>query len=572
LNLKKKYNSTRVSNRSVFEAAHGIDMGMTKTGTDIELKRTARTQRPIEWLLWITAVIFIVLGICGIVGTWSFDPSKRLIIEHLIYSSDYFLLNIGFLLLFLALYFLLELKKPKFYERINYQIMIPLVLTIIGICGFLWVMAVVSVPSTDSARLYNTAASLADGDPSIFKDSSYQYYFTLHPYQLGAVALLQVILTLFPDASYLGPQIVNVLALIISYAGLYAIIYRLSHHDKRVLFLTVILSLFSLQPIFFCTFVYGNLCSFACSIWAVYSLIRWLNDGKGIRLSLILLSFAVLFKPNAWIAAIAVAIILLCVMLKRKQWKVIVPLVLCIAMPWSLQHGVQYYYEQISGVSFGSGLSSKVWLAIGMNNSSRAPGWYSEIPAFTEGQTEQNATVEETESAADVIISERLSLFLKDPVYALKFYAQKITSEWEEPTYECFWLSEVRKHGAELPSTAYEIYYGNTNAFLREWMDLSSDACYLFSAIGMAALSLKMRRKRKLKQLDDTALTDSLSWSILPMIVLGGFLYHTIFEAKSQYLLIYYLYLLPIAAYGISVLAQSFVSWVNRLETRNLNK
>ena len=37
---------------------------------------------------------------------------------------------------------------------------------------------------------------------------------------------------------------------------------------------------------------------------------------------------------------------------------------------------------------------------------------------------------------------------------------------------------------------------------------------------------------------------------LLPLIVLGGLLYHLLFEAKSQYALPYFVLMLPVAAYG----------------------
>ena len=41
---------------------------------------------------------------------------------------------------------------------------------------------------------------------------------------------------------------------------------------------------------------------------------------------------------------------------------------------------------------------------------------------------------------------------------------------------------------------------------------------------------------------------------ILPITVFGGFLYHTISEGKSQYIMPYYILLLGFAAYGICML------------------
>ena len=50
----------------------------------------------------------------------------------------------------------------------------------------------------------------------------------------------------------------------------------------------------------------------------------------------------------------------------------------------------------------------------------------------------------------------------------------------------------------------------------------------------------------------------------LPVTVLGGFLYHMIFEAKSQYIFVYAMYLIPLAALGLAVLSDGLSRAVRR--------
>ncbi|NCB33633.1 MAG: hypothetical protein EOM64_07085 [Erysipelotrichia bacterium] len=529
-------------------------------------KHTEVCFRIMETIMLVTSVVFIALGVCGLSVTWTFDPSRHLILEHLISGNDYVLLNIGFLIMFTALYLLLEVRMPGYEKKIRFYILIPCVLGIIGLCGYLWVLDVVSVPSTDSAKVYMIASELASGNTSILSQDIYNYYLVMHPYQLGTVALLEMILLLFPSGSYIGPQLVNVTALLIAYCGLYMIVWQLTSKSRKALFLSVILSLFSVQAIFFCTFVYGNLCSFACSVWSIFFLIRWLKIRKGMIFCLLLLSMSVVMKANAWITAIAFCIVLLLVMLQSRNPKIMIAAGLSLLLPWCSQRGIQKYYEQISGVAFGNGLSSRVWLAIGMNVSTRAPGWYSEIPPLSNTSLIQDATIGETETAAETIIQERLSLFRRDPLYALSFYAKKITSEWEEPTYECFWLSEVRRHGAEITDLANEIYYGGTRVLLQEWMDVSADGRYFFGGLGMLALYIRYRKKRK-QGVTEAEFSAEAAYLILPLILFGGFLYHAIYEAKSQYLLIYYLYLIPLSAWSMTIVGSKFMNWVRIQES-----
>ena len=71
---------------------------------------------------------------------------------------------------------------------------------------------------------------------------------------------------------------------------------------------------------------------------------------------------------------------------------------------------------------------------------------------------------------------------------------------------------------------------------MRAWQQ----ALYLLSAVGVWRIWRDGRR--------------SAASLILPVTVLGGFLYHMLFEAKSQYIYTYAVYLLPLAAQGLCTL------------------
>ena len=55
---------------------------------------------------------------------------------------------------------------------------------------------------------------------------------------------------------------------------------------------------------------------------------------------------------------------------------------------------------------------------------------------------------------------------------------------------------------------------------------------------------------------------------ILPLVVLGGFLYHMIFEAKSQYIYVYMMYLVPIAAQGLCEVEYQLRKLMQRSKSR----
>lgn len=69
----------------------------------------------------------------------------------------------------------------------------------------------------------------------------------------------------------------------------------------------------------------------------------------------------------------------------------------------------------------------------------------------------------------------------------------------------------------------------------------------LFQSLVYAAVLFALWRLRK-----DAAMEQLF----LPLVILGGFLFHTLWEAKSQYIFPYFVCLLPWAAAGLSQAAE----------------
>ena len=72
-------------------------------------------------------------------------------------------------------------------------------------------------------------------------------------------------------------------------------------------------------------------------------------------------------------------------------------------------------------------------------------------------------------------------------------------------------------------------------------MNAAQNVVFGLSAVGGARL---MKKK------------DDMAALALPVTILGGTLYHLIFEAKAQYAYPYMVYMLPLAAAGLCALAE----------------
>ena len=107
-------------------------------------------------------------------------------------------------------------------------------------------------------------------------------------------------------------------------------------------------------------------------------------------------------------------------------------------------------------------------------------------------------------------------------------------SQWNEPTCEALWVNQF--HSGEFSRIVQSIYDGKLYTVLEEYMNLFQSLVY------RAVLFLLWKRKK--------------SWSMeqlfLPLVILGGFFFHTLWEAKSQYIFPYFVCLLPCAAAGLA--------------------
>lgn len=122
-----------------------------------------------------------------------------------------------------------------------------------------------------------------------------------------------------------------------------------------------------------------------------------------------------------------------------------------------------------------------------------------------------------------------------DPRMAAAFFRDKLLSQWLEPTYSTMWYGNLCEKTGGLAQAVFT-QDGLVRALLEGYMKISQQAFYILAVLGLIGTLLT---KRSVAQL------------ILPLTILGGLLYHMIFEAKSQYIYVYALFMIPLAARGL---------------------
>lgn len=454
-------------------------------------------------------------------------------LESVIYYNDSFVFNLIYLAVGLLLCFLIvpRMNKIPIWAEIAFVFLWTLIL------GCIWVNSSMLSPTEDSYMVSSASVNFAGNNFDPLNDE----YFSNYSFQLGYVLFNEILVRIHnlftPFESYTFLEILNVVFLAAAYAGIILLIDRI-FPDKRVRHLTAVILLLSIQPIIFCTFIYGIIPGLMFAVWAIYFEVLYLQKSSipfGI-ISIVLIAIAVMVKSNYLIFLIAMLITAFVKMFGRKKFiHDIVYIILAGAVAMSVSPIVKASYENRSGIKIGDAVPYSSWIAMGLNESDLAPGWYSW--KYTVGNMEDNN--HDADAAGDVSkkeISHRLSLFFHSSQYTHDFFYKKTVSQWNETSYQSIWNNQVRNYSDR--GSIAEWVCGKGEMSVKKYMDIFTQL--IFAGVLLGVL-MCLKNKNFLS-------------AVIPMIIFGGFLYHTISEGKSQYIMPYYILMTGFAAYGICAL------------------
>ncbi|WP_407386423.1 glycosyltransferase family 39 protein [Ruminococcus sp.] len=491
--------------------------------------------------IYLIAVLFALLSVGSILQTCRIDQANPYA-ELVNFDNDFFLGNLALIgLSILGALFLL--RKNISIGKVSTRFIVIVMLLVSTIISLAWITLVRSIASGDAMILLNTARDAAKNTYQSFH-TSYDYYgnysyYLFFPYQLGYVFFAEILYRIFGTASSdILFQIPNVIALDFIYVGMVMIAKRLFQR-RSVTNLTAILLTLCFQPMFMTTFTYGILLGLAFSVWSVYHVIRFIQDGKIVNaiLAVVLMSVSVLLKYNNMIVMAAVCIALVLHIIDKKKLIAIAVVAAMILCPIGLQKAVIASYAARSGAELNKEVSQTMFAYMGICDSGMAPGWWN--AKAMEVLRDNHMDVEKANQISSQGISDRMRELTTSGQF-FEFYKKKFLSQFNEPAYESIWLSQVRKHnypeGEKLPAVVDSVYTGGLHKVLDIWFNYFTMMIFISFTAAMIWLIFK-------KKLNTAML-------ILPVTILGAFFYHMMFEAKSQYILPYFILMIPFAAYG----------------------
>lgn len=373
-------------------------------------------------------------------------------------------------------------------------------------------------------------------------------YYKNYSYQLGYILLNEIfirIASVFTNIENLVfLEAGNILFLAASYIAI-LLINNIIFRNDLINRITVFVMAFAIQPLIFSSFLYGIMPGLTFALYAVYFEIAYLKKEKikfGI-LSCIFIAVAVMTKPNYIIFLIAMMIIAFTKSFKFKKdphrkiniymCKCFIYIIVTTILGLSANSIAKNIYEYRSGVEFGDSVPYTCYISMGMNEAWNAPGWYNyDYTLVPFSDANGNADIASKHAVEN--IKERLEFFSDNPKYFQDFFFKKAASQWNETSYECLNLNKSMGCYTQRGKLA-EWSLGEGEQGLLDYMDYYSQFIYISVFIGILAA---LRKKN----------SDHIT---LPLIFLGGFLYHIISEAKSQYCMPYFICMIGFAPYGI---------------------
>lgn len=432
----------------------------------------------------------------------------------------------------------------------------------------------------DSTMTMSIAEKFAIGDMSIFNDSIDglavsdmkvgTQYFVFYPYQSGIISFFTLLFKAFGDKAPLAIQIANIVSNVGSIIMLSLVGFLTTDNDKVKIAIPIALGM-CVPSLLYSSFLYGNQIGFffatvfiAMNAYALNADMPMPKKVALVLLSAIPMSLMMIIKSTFIVIAMAIAIVWIIELLLHfgiKNAVCFISFIVAIVLSNAAGKLPQSYFENALGYSFGQGMPKTAWIAIGLQDNSvlDMPGWWNAGALKRQNDT-GNDYEKQADGAAKDIKTELVKM-LHNPAYTAWFFGKKLGSEWLAPDFQSRYFAGVdyenidgnKENRRQFNLTERDYAIPDKKALsieraidqadeLMPFMDGYQTLIYAGAFVSCLAIV-----KRNKKNRDGTQSIQLL----LPCIFIIGAAVYVLWEAKAQYLLPFFMCLIPVAAPGI---------------------
>ena len=417
-------------------------------------------------------------------------------------------------------------------EQLEEKKLFRLLTAIYSVMAVYLILNVDDTLRADAKTVFHTALEVKAGIYSAFQPGHYLYRY---PHQLGLVLYDQILSVFSENVRFVF--LVNFLLVL----GINRIIWKLSDelfHDRLTNTLTILLGFAFLPQFFFILFAYSLIPGFFFMLLGFYHTVRYIRSAQwpDMAVSILSVGMAVLLKQNFLIGGIAIGIVLFLQLLKEKKIRYLAMIALVVSGMLLPAKGLKLCYETVSDTKLDNPSPTVLWIAMGtdIDNDVRGPGWYD-----SSSWNLYNAAVYDSELASDfgrLKLADNWKKIQAEPDRAGRFFLDKTISQWCDPMYESTWSGPLEDCGQYTHTDLLQSIYtgGSWASGIAGYLKLLCLALWLFAAV---FLVLRGRTEK--------------GWEPMYLYFIGGLLFHTFWEGKSQYTYPYLFVLIPFAACAI---------------------
>lgn len=502
-------------------------------------------------------VLLMIVAVLNLIFTTRINAAEEAIV-----SMNSILYVIGLiavmLLLFFATRFLnkylykdssekkIELRKFLFWGGFALYIIFNIV----------WLINVNPKVGADSVHVANLAQAMYEGNiDEVLTSETYlgmplREYMQAYPQQIPLAFFYSLFFRIIHFDMMEILRVLNFIGNILIVFAMYKISNQISkkYEINKVLLFTMLFTFVSLPML--STFVYGDILGIAFGLLSVYFIMKY-TDVKKMRyavFSAISIAIAYMVRMNSLIFIIAIVMYLLISLFSgftKKDTKeklvgfaIIVAYIVIAFMPSTV---IKNYYMDKWELDEDKSCPYVSYLLMSMEESYRANGWYNEKISEPAIHNPDMAKREYPDK-----IKDRLAYFAKNPGYAFNFYAMKTASMWTENTYaSIFYNVDGRTYSImDYVKEAASLMRKEQKEFCDIWVlsepiEFYQKVLLILSCVCCIIFLLKNRKNVSLEVL------------LLITIFIGGFMFHTLWEGKSRYIIPYVIVIMPVAAINI---------------------
>ncbi len=452
--------------------------------------------------------------------TVSYDSNETISIE------SHFIKSLLFILLAAIIFFVFPFKEKL--KKINEKHLFLILTAIFTGMAIYLICNVDHIIRADALSTAESAQRFLNSDNTIFAKGEYLY---IYPHQIGLMLYKAVGYFFFADNAI---SFYTNFFLIIGINFFTFKISDLIFANRLTNNITILLSFFFLPQFFFILFAYGTIPGLFFVVLSIYFTLRFCKNRKYIDLILTIVSgaAAVFLRKNFLICIIAIVIFLCLDLLKRFSFKHLILIASVIILAIVPMSTLQSYFNVEA-----KGIPSTAWIAMGtdIDNVTKGPGWF-DCTSY-ETYVAEDYDAQKTSQIATQKLKDNLQKMKDSPVTTAVFFSKKVISQWTDPLFQSIWSGPLEDCDQYAKTPFLKSIYNGGFA-----EDILSNAMKLYMIIfwGLALMFvLKYQDKH-------------YGWQLVYLMAIGGFIFHIIWEAKSQYVYPYFFSIVPFAAFALS--------------------